>query len=135
MESAVRGNEVVSINRKLHRVLDEIQKTEKKLAVWQEHLNELNAQKEILEDAEIIKSVRSMRLDSRELLAVLEGVQNGTVTLSENKAEEDFAGDGSAETMHQEQTEDYGTTDLPAGNEMPQDTALEREDLENESEN
>ena len=123
------------MNRKLHRVLDEIQKTEKKIAVWQEHLNELNAQKEILEDAEIIKSVRSMRLESRELLAVLEGVQNGTVTLSENKAEKDFAGDGSAETMHQEQTEDYGTADLPAGNEMPQDTALEREDLENESEN
>ena len=122
------------MNRKLHRVLDEIQKTEKKIAVWQEHLNELNAQKEILEDAEIIKSVRSMRLESRELLAVLEGVQNGTVTLSENKAGEDFARDGSAETINQEQTEGSGTTDFAAGNEMPQDTALEREDLENERE-
>ena len=123
------------MNRKLHRVLDEIQKTEKKIAVWQEHLNELNAQKEILEDAEIIKSVRSMRLESRELLAVLEGVQNGTVTLSENREAEDFVGDGSAETVNQEQTEDYGAADLTAGNEMPQDTALEREDLENEREN
>lgn len=123
------------MNRKLHRVLDEIQKTEKKIAVWQEHLNELNAQKEILEDAEIIKSVRSMRLESRELLAVLEGVQNGTVTLSENREAEDSAWDGSAETMHQEQTEGSGTADLAAGNGMPQNTALEREDLENESEN
>jgi len=123
------------MNRKLHRVLDEIQKTEKKIAVWQEHLNELNAQKEILEDAEIIKSVRSMRLESRELLAVLEGVQNGTVTLSENREAEDSAWDGSAETMHQEPTEGSGTADLAAGNGMPQNTALEREDLENESEN
>lgn len=123
------------MNRKLHRVLDEIQKTEKKIAVWQEHLNELNAQKEILEDAEIIKSVRSMRLESRELLAVLEGVQNGTVTLSENREAEDSAGDGSAETMHQGQTEVGGTADLAAGNGMPQNTALEREGLENESEN
>ena len=123
------------MNRKLHKVLDEIQKTEKKIAVWQEHLNELNAQKEFLEDAEIIKSVRSMRLESRELLAVLEGVQNGTVTLSENREAENFTGDESAETVNQEQTEDYGAADLTAGNEMPQDTALEREDLENEREN
>ena len=123
------------MNRKLHRVLDEIQKTEKKIAVWQEHLNELNAQKEILEDAEIIKSVRSMRLESRELLAVLEGVQDGTITLSENREEKGyFAGDGSMEAVRQEQTEDYGTVDLDAENETPQETALEREDLENESE-
>lgn len=71
------------MNKKLHRVLDEIQKTEEKIAAWQEHLGELNVQKEMLEDAEIIKSVRSMRLGSRELLSVLEGVQNGTVVLSE----------------------------------------------------
>ena len=71
------------MNRKLHRVLDEIQKTEEKIAAWQEHLGALNVQKEMLEDAEIIKSVRSMRLGSRELLSVLEGVQNGTIILSE----------------------------------------------------
>lgn len=71
------------MNKKLHRVLDEIQKTEEKIAAWQEHLGELNIQKEMLEDAEIIKSVRSMRLNSRELLSVLEGIQNGTVVLSE----------------------------------------------------
>ena len=117
------------MNRKLHKVLDEIQKTEKKIAVWQEHLNELNTQKELLEDAEIIKSVRSMRLESRELLAVLEGVQNGTVTLSENReANEDLIGDRST-IMNQEQTEGSGTADLAGGNEMPQDTALEREDF------
>ena len=46
------------MNKKLHRVLDEIQKTEEKIAAWQEHLGELNVQKEMLEDAEIIKSVR-----------------------------------------------------------------------------
>ena len=69
------------MNRKLHRVLDEIQKTEDKIAAWQEHLDELNTQRELLENAEIIKSVRSMKLGSRELLAVLEGVQDGTVIL------------------------------------------------------
>lgn len=73
------------MNKKLHRVLDEIQKTEEKIATWKEYLEELNIQKEMLEDAEIIKSIRSMRLGSRELLSVLEGVQNGTFILSERQ--------------------------------------------------
>ena len=44
------------MNRKLHRVLDEIQKTEKKIAEWQEHLKELKLLEEQLENEEIIKS-------------------------------------------------------------------------------
>ena len=87
------------MNKKLHRILNEIQKTEEKIAAWQEHLGELNVQKEMLEDAEIIKSVRSMRLGSRELLAVLEGVQNGTVILSERpEMTDDSDIDGSTES-------------------------------------
>ena len=65
------------MNKKLHRVLDEIQKTEEKIAAWQEHLGELNVQREMLEDAEILKSVHSMRLGSWELLSVLEGISAG----------------------------------------------------------
>ena len=34
--------------------------------------------KKQLEDAEIIKSIRSMKLNSRELLVVLDKIQNGT---------------------------------------------------------
>ena len=95
----ITETEVVDMNKKLHRVLDEIQKTEEKIAAWQEHLGELNVQKEMLEDAEIIKSVRSMRLGSRELLAVLEGVQNGTVILSERpEMTDDSDIDGSTES-------------------------------------
>lgn len=124
------------MNRKLHRVLDEIQKTERKIAVWQEHLSELNAQKELLEDAEIIKSVRSMKLGSRELLAVLEGVQDGTIILSENRETSgDSEVDGSAESMNQTETMDNGAAHLAAENKMPEGTALESEDLVNEPEN
>lgn len=67
------------MNRKLNRVLDEIQRTEKKIAEWQEHMKELNMRRKQMEDAEIIKSVRSMKLDSRELLEVLDSIQNGTM--------------------------------------------------------
>ena len=69
------------MNRKLHRVLDEIRKTEKKIAEWQEHLKELKLLAEQLENEEIVKTIRSMKLDSRQMLALLEGIQDGTVSI------------------------------------------------------
>ena len=132
------------MNKKLHRVLDEIQKTEEKIAAWQEHLGELNIQKEMLEDAEIIKSVRSMRLNSRELLSILEGIQNGTVVLSE---EPEMAEDsGSAEiiklenraeltesmektTENQAETEENTAGGFSAGQGLSEGMAMEREDF------
>ena len=63
--------EAEALSKKLNRVLDEIQKTEEKIAVWQEHLRELNTLREQLENQEIIKSIRSMKLDSRRMLEFL----------------------------------------------------------------
>lgn len=117
------------MNKKLHRVLDEIQKTEEKIAAWQEHLGELNVQKEMLEDAEIIKSVRSMRLGSRELLSVLEGVQNGTVVLSE-KPEMTDGSDSDKSTKPENLTESAAenTADgLFAEQGLPEGEAAEKE--------
>lgn len=69
------------MNVKLVRLLDEIQKTEEKIAAWQEHLKELNMRRKQMEDAEIIKGIRSMKLGSREMLALLDGIQDGTVSI------------------------------------------------------
>ena len=77
------------MNTKLGKILDEIQKTEERIAQWQEHLRELNVRKKQLEDEAIIKSIRSMKLDSRSLLTVLDGIQKGTVSLAEIAGEED----------------------------------------------
>ena len=41
----------------------------------------LKIQKKQMEDAEIIKAIRSMKMDSREMLTFLDGIQNGTVTM------------------------------------------------------
>lgn len=76
------------MNRKLKRVLDDIRKTEEKITIWQEHLDELNVQKEFLENEEIIKSIRAMKLDSYTLLETLHGVQNGTVVFSHSGKED-----------------------------------------------
>ena len=87
------------MNMKLKKVLDEIQKTEERITEWQEHLRELNIRKKQLEDAEIIKSIRSLTLNSRELLVVLDKIQNGTAvfpylteetTVPDTKKEEDW---------------------------------------------
>ena len=69
------------MSKKLNRVLDEIQKTEEKIAVWQEHLRELNTLREQLENQEIVKTIRSMKLDSHRMLELLEGIQEGTVSI------------------------------------------------------
>ena len=67
------------MNMKLKKILDDIQKTEDKIAELQEHLKRQNTLKQQMEDVEIIKSFRSMKLDSRELLVLLDGIQKGTV--------------------------------------------------------
>ena len=69
------------MNKKLQKVLDEIEKTETKIAQWQEHLKMLLVQKKQLEDTEILKSIRSMRLESRELLQVLENCRKASFSL------------------------------------------------------
>lgn len=102
------------MNTKLSRVLDEIAKTEEKIAVWQEHLEELNIRRKQLEDAEIIKTVRSMKLGSRDMLAFLESIQNGTLTVSLAQTGADA---GQAET---------------GNNSKPEEEPAEREDKEDE---
>lgn len=131
------------MNKKLHRVLDEIQRTEEKIAAWQEHLGELNIQKEMLEDAEIIKSIRSMRLGSRELLSVLEGIQNGTFILSERQ--ETMSNSDNKESMEAKKavktTENLSgitadiTERLSAGYGLTKGMTAERKGLNNEREN
>lgn len=73
------------MNMKLKKILDDIQKTEDKISELQEHLKRQNTLKQQMEDMEIIKSFRSMKLDSRELLVLLDGIQKGTVMIQMNE--------------------------------------------------
>lgn len=113
------------MNMKLKKVLDEIQKTEERITEWQEHLRELNIRKKQLEDAEIIKSIRSMKLNSRELLEVLDKIQSGTAvfpyltegtTVPDTKKEEDWK-------------------DIAEERKLPGHRAEEKEDEHRENEN
>ena len=49
------------MNMRLKKVLDDIQKTEDKILELQEYVKKLKIQKKQMEDAEIIKAIRSMK--------------------------------------------------------------------------
>ena len=66
---------------RLKKVLDDIQKTEDKILELQEYVKKLKIQKKQMEDAEIIKAIRSMKMGSHEMLTFLDGIQKGTVTI------------------------------------------------------
>lgn len=112
------------MGRKLNRVLDEIQKTEEKICAWQEHLRELNILREQLENQEIIKSVRSLKLDSRRMLELLEGIQSGSILLGDI-GEVDTC-DDTRNGMDAEMPETAG------GKQVPMNQASEGEDKDEE---
>ena len=69
------------MNMRLKKVLDDIQKTEDKILELQEYVKKLKIQRKQMEDPEILKAIHSMKMDSREMLTFLDGIQNGTVTM------------------------------------------------------
>lgn len=71
------------MNRKLLKVLDDIDRAEAKIAEWQEHLARLHEQRVQLEEKEIVRAVRAMGMTSRELVAAVDGIYAGKLTLAE----------------------------------------------------
>lgn len=70
------------MNVKLNRVIEEIDRIEKKISEWQAQLKQLKQQRKQLEDQEIIKSIRSMQLADGDMLKLLYGIQDGSVSFS-----------------------------------------------------
>ena len=107
------------MNMKLKKLLNDIQKTEDKIAELQEHLKRQNTLRQQMEDIEIVKSFRSMKLDSRRMLELLEGLQEGSVCLP---------------LIDQEETpvQNSGLDKLADNMKQAQEIVPEREDNENE---
>ena len=110
------------MNMRLKKVLDDIQKTEDKILELQEYVKKLKIQKKQMEDAEIIKAIRSMKMDSREMLTFLDGIQNGTVTMQ-------FDEDGNL-SMDSSETDTKKEESLERN--LSTGQVEEREDLEDE---
>ncbi len=117
------------INRKLKRILDDIQTAEEKIAMWQEHLRDLNIQKEQMENKEIIKTIRSLKLGSREMLGVLDDIQKGMILFAQDDA-------GRSRLMRQDSAGGLEEMKIhrPETDENPEEIGSEREDEEIEEE-
>lgn len=74
------------MNKKLKRYLEEIDRTEEKIAELQGHLKSVRAAQKQEEDLEIVRSIRGMKLSGRDLFALLNGLQDGTLKIQEEPA-------------------------------------------------
>ncbi|MDD3186079.1 MAG: DUF4315 family protein [Clostridia bacterium] len=71
------------MNKKLKRYLDEIDKTNGKIAELQEYLKSVQIALKKEEDGEIIRSIRSMKLEPKALFDLLNGLQDGSLTIQQ----------------------------------------------------
>ncbi len=69
--------------------MEEIHKTEQKIADLQQYLKGLHAALKQEEDNEMIKSIRGMKLDSHALHDLLNGIQEGTVKFQVSQESEE----------------------------------------------
>ena len=82
------------MSKKLKKFLNDAEKTESKIAELEEYLRNVRAAQKKEEDNEIVRAIRSTKLGGRDLLALLENIQAGNLTLqttvnNENKTSEE----------------------------------------------
>lgn len=96
-------------SRKLKRLIDDEEKAMSKIAEWQEILETTRASRKKEEDSEIIRSIRSLKLEPRELYELLVGIQKGTVSMETRQKILD--------TIEEETAGESGSTDREAAGE------------------
>lgn len=77
------------MNRKIKKYNEEIIRTEKKISELQAYLKGIRCALKEVENEEIIKSIRGMKLNNKELVEMLEKIQDGTLTLQVEEPESD----------------------------------------------
>lgn len=90
------------MNKRIKRYLEEIEKTERKITELQQYLKGVQTALKQEENNEMIKSIRGMHLDSKELFELLNGIQEGKIKF---KVEEELESDHSEEDSFFEQEE------------------------------
>ena len=94
-----------SLNKKIKKYLDEIAKTEKKIADLQQYLRGVQAALKQEEDNEMIRCIRGMKMDNDQLYDLLDGIQSGKVKFQVSR-ESDDEGSGSF-VFTEENKEEY----------------------------
>ena len=81
MKDACMGKEVINTSRKLKSLIREEEKLEAKIADMQIRLEEVRKAKKMEEDAEILKSFRSMELETWDLYNLATGIKDGEISM------------------------------------------------------
>lgn len=84
----------------VEKIRKDIEKTKEKIAEQQKHLRTLEAQLAEEENLEIVRMVKAVKMDNKELTAFLKAYASGLITLPEDM----MAADSGAEM---EETEGY----------------------------
>ena len=96
------------MNKKIKRYLEEIERTEKKIEELQNYLKGIKTALKSEEENEMVKSIRSMRLNSRELFDLLNGIQDGSIIFQADEESDSDEGGGSFLTAEDAAKKDEG---------------------------
>lgn len=97
------------LNRRIKRYLEEIDKTERKITELQQYLKGVQSALKQEENNEMIKSIRGMKLSSKELFDLLNGIQDGSVRFQvDGDSEENIPVEESFDEMREREDNNYG---------------------------
>lgn len=97
------------LNRKIKRYLDEIDRTEKKITELQQYLKGVRVALREEENNEMIKSIRGMKLQGKELFQLLNGIQDGSISfVMSEESEEETGSFIYNEKQEEREEENYG---------------------------
>ena len=97
------------MNRRIKRYLEEIDKTERKIAELQQYLKGVQSALKQEENNEMIKSIRGMKLSSKKLFDLLNGIQDGSVRFQVDRdSEENIPVEESFDEMREREDNNYG---------------------------
>ena len=100
---------MTQLNKRIKRYLAEIEKTEKKIAELQRYLKGVQTALKQEENNEMIKSIRGMKLSSKELFDLLNGIQDGSVSFKVEEAyEEELPEEDISEEIAEREENYYG---------------------------
>lgn len=83
----------------VEKIRKDIEKTKEKISAQQKRLRELEAQLTEEENLEIVRMVKAVRMDNKELTAFLKAYASGLITLSDGMMETEAAAEPDDEDM------------------------------------
>ena len=83
----------------VEKIRTDIEKTKEKISAQQKRLRELEAQLTEEENLEIVRMVKAVRMDNKELTAFLKAYASGLITLPDGMMEAEAAQDPDDEDM------------------------------------